>query len=186
VQDRQNDASFTEIMNLIFKNILNRILHKIAYFIPGGGSVRPLLHKMRGVKLGKNIWISQNVYIDELHPEGVTIQDNCTIGLRTAIFTHFYWGPLRPNQTAGKVTIEKDVFVGPYCVILPGVRIGQGSVIKAGTVVTKDVPPFTFWGVPGAEPLGRITVPLTSRNSYDQFVAGLRPIRAGKKVLLPK
>jgi acetyltransferase-like isoleucine patch superfamily enzyme len=173
-------------MRNVFRNILNRVLHKVAFFIPGGGTLRPLIHRLRGVKVGKNVWISQYVYIDELHPEAVTIHENCTIGLRTTIFTHFYWGGKRPQKSAGPVTIGKDVFIGPCCVILPNVKIGEGAVIKAGTVVTKDVPPLTFWGLPPAKALGRITVPLTSKNSYQDFIAGLKPIRSRPIQLAPE
>jgi len=73
--------------------------------------------------------------------------------------------------------IEENVFVGPHCLILPNVRIGEGAVIKGGTVVTRDVPPFTFWGPPAAGPLGRVTVPLTPEHSYEEFVQGLKLIR---------
>ena len=72
----------------MFLNLLNRVFNKLAFFFPGGYSVRPWCHRRRGVKIGKNVWISQYVYIDELHPEDVTIHDNCTIGLRTSIFAH--------------------------------------------------------------------------------------------------
>jgi acetyltransferase-like isoleucine patch superfamily enzyme len=164
------------------KNILNRILHRLAYEVPGGMSLRPWLHKMRGAKIGTNVWISQQVYIDELHPEAVTIGDNCTIGLRTSIFTHFYWGPRQPGYDRGNVVIEEDVFIGPHCVILPGVRIGRGAVIKAGSVVAKNVPPLTFWGPPNGELLGRVTVPLTSEHTYEEFISGLRPLRTKKQV----
>ena len=158
------------------KNLLNRIIHKIAMFGPGGGSLRPFLHRMRGTNIGKNVWIAQFVYIDELHPENVTIKDNCTIGYQTTIFCHFYWGA-RKKSDDGKVVIEKNVFIGPHCVILPNVRIGEGSVIKAGTVVSRNVPSYTFWGVPPAEALGHVTVPLTKDHSYEKFMKGLRPIR---------
>ncbi len=149
-----------------------RVLQKVAFMAPGGGSVRPWIHRLRGARVGKNVWIAQFVYIDELHPGDLTIGDNCTIGLRTSIFTHFYWGPRRPKSN-GKVVIEKDVFIGPHCVILPNVRIGEGAVIKAGTVVTRNVPPHIFWGARPAEPLGRAMIPLTGEHTYEEFVRGV-------------
>ena len=164
----------------MLKNLINRFLHKVAFIAPGGSSLRLWLHRLRGAKIGKNVWISQFVYIDELHPEAVTIQDNCSIGLRTSIFTHFYWGPRQSNYNNGKVVIEKNVFIGPHCVILPNVRIGEGAVIKAGSVVTKDIPPYTFCGTPPIEVLGRVTVPLTTEYSYEEFVRGLKPVRKRK------
>jgi acetyltransferase-like isoleucine patch superfamily enzyme len=166
----------------MIQNFLKRFLHKIALISPGGMSLRPWLHRRRGAHIGRNVWIAQFVYIDELHPENLTIGENSTIGLRTSIFTHFYWGPKKGNNH-GKVVIERNVFIGPHCVILPNVRIGEGSVIKAGTVVTRDVPPHTFWGVPQAEALARVTVPLTQEYSYEEFVKGLKPIREKDKGL---
>lgn len=144
---------------------------------PGGYRVRPWLQRRRGVKIGKNVWISQYVYIDELHPEAVTIGDNCSIGLRTSIFTHFYWGARRSENGYSEVVIGKNVFIGPHCLILPGVRIGEGAVIRGGSVVTRNVPPYTLWGPPPSGPLARVTVPLTPEHSYDEFAEGLKPIR---------
>jgi acetyltransferase-like isoleucine patch superfamily enzyme len=157
--------------------IVNRILNKVAYFSPGGDSLRPRLHALRGVKMGRNVWISQFVYIDEIHPEAVTIGDNVTIGLRTSIFTHFYWGRRRPVNGFREVVIEKGAFVGPHCLILPGVHVGRNAVIKGGTVLTKDVPDNTFWGAPEAGPIARVTVPLTFEHEYDEFIRGLKPLR---------
>ncbi len=124
--------------------------------------------------MGKNVWISQHVYLDELYPEAISIGDNSTIGLRTSIITHLHWGPKRANNGYKEVIIEKDVFVGPHCLILPGVRVGEGSVIKGGSVLTRNVPPHSFWGPPPSGPLGQVTVPLTAQYSYDEFVSGLK------------
>lgn len=164
----------------MIRNLLQRLLHKLAYIAPGGGSVRPWLHRWRGARIGSNVWISQFTYIDELHPEAVTIGDNCTIGLRTSIFTHFYYGPKRAASYSGEVVLEKNVFVGPHCVILPNVHIGEGAIIKAGSVVSTNVPPHTFWGAPAAGPLARATVPLTPEHTYEEFLRGLRPVRPGR------
>jgi len=143
---------------------------------PGGASARPKLHRWRGARIGTHAWFGLFVYIDELHPEALSIGNNCTIGIRTTIITHFYWGPRQPVSN-GTVVIEDDVFIGPHCVILPNVRIGEGSVIQAGTVVTRSVPPRTLWGAPEAGPLADVTVPLTASRGYTGFLRGLRPRR---------
>lgn len=159
----------------MYKRLVQSILRRMAYSFPGGYSICPYLHRLRGVKLGKNVWISQYVYIDEIHPEAISIGDNTTIGLGVTIVAHFYWGPRRDNYRA-KVKIGNNVFIGPHCVILPQVTIGDGAVIQAGTVVSRDVPAGTLWGAPKAKPLARVTVPLTHMNSADEFVNGLRPL----------
>jgi acetyltransferase-like isoleucine patch superfamily enzyme len=159
----------------------NRVLNKLAFMAPGGYTVRPRLHKLRGVRMGRNVWVSQFVYIDELHPEAVTIGDNVTIGLRTSIFTHMYWGPRRSQNGFKPVVIERNAFIGPHCVILPGVRVGEAAVVKGGSVLTRNVPPFTFWGLADPGPLARVGVPLTHEHSYDEFVRGLKPLRTPPK-----
>lgn len=165
----------------MWPNIIGRLLHKLAFVLPGGYSLRPWLHRIRGSRIGKGVWISQLVYIDELYPEAVTIGENSTIGLRTSIFTHFHWGQRREGGYS-EVVIGKDVFIGPHCLILPNVHIGDGAVIKGGTVVTKDVPPYTFFGPAPAVALGKVTVPLTPEHDYKEFIRGLRPVpRNGKR-----
>lgn len=162
-------------MRQLVWNCWQRLLHKLAMVLPGGYSIRPSLHRLRGVRIGRNVWISQYVYIDEIHPEAVSIGNNCSIGLRTSIFAHLYWGPRRPTKFASPVEIEDDVFIGPHCVILPNVRIGRGSVVPAGTVVSQPIPPMTLWASPRARPIAKVTVPLTPEHSYEEFARGLRP-----------
>src|SRR5438094_4150536 len=126
--------------------VLSRVAARLAYFLPGGGSLRPAVHRWRGVRIGGNPWIAQHVYLDEIYPEAITIGDNCTLGLGTSVFAHFHWGERRESGGSKQVVLDNNVFIGPHCVILPGVRIGEGAVIKAGTVVSRNVPPHVFWG----------------------------------------
>lgn len=153
-----------------------RFLRRVAYTFPGGFTFRPLLHRMRGVTIGKNVWISQYVYIDEIHPESIAIGDNSSIGIHTSIISHFYWGPRKQINPSIGVTIGNNVFIGPHCVILPNVTIGDGSIIQAGTVVSRNVPPGVLWGASKAGVLALASVPLTSNTSYEQFMKGLRSV----------
>ncbi len=156
--------------------ILGTLLNRLAFFSPGGASLRPRLQRWRGVAIGSNVWLGLYVYLDDLHPSALSIGDNSSIGIRTTILTHFYWGPRRKTAT-GKVAIGKNVFIGPHCVILPNVTIGEGAVIKAGSVITRNVPAHSFWGSPAAEQLGHVAVPLTSAHGYDEFLKGLTSTR---------
>ena len=58
----------------------------------------------------------------------------------------------------GKVVIEDDVWIGSNVTILKGVRIGRGSVVAAGAIVSIDVPPYTIYsGVPDVKMRERFT-----------------------------
>ncbi len=159
-------------------SIFNRLLCKLAMVAPGGYTLRPRLHSARGVSIGKNVWISQFVYIDEVHPEHITIMDNATIGLRTTIFAHFYSENYEPGKKIGDVVIGKNVYIGPHCVIFHGVAIGDGAVIAAGSMVAKSVPPGVLYGPPAGASLARVTRPLVkgAAMNYENFLLGLRPL----------
>ena len=47
---------------------------------------------------------------------------------------------------AKKIVIGNDVWIGINCIILPGVKIGSGSIIRAGSVVDQDIPPMCIAG----------------------------------------
>ena len=160
------------------RNFIGRLLAKFALIAPGGYTLRPWLHKKRGVNIGKDVWISQFVYIDEVHPENITIEDNATIGLRSIIFAHFYSGDYEPGKKVGKVKIEKDVYIGPNCVIFHDVTIGAGSVIAAGSVVSKNIPPGILYGPPSGTSIARVKNPLVKGKNmdYKNFLLGLEKI----------
>lgn len=83
---------------------------------------------------------------------GVKIGDRVLIGYRTQILSANHFIPENRGRIFGaghvlkEVVIENDVWIGANCIITAGVKIGEGAVIAAGSVVTKDVPPYTIWG----------------------------------------
>lgn len=106
-----------------------------------------------------NIYLGDNVYI----PSGSTflssnakiiIGDNVMFGPNVMIATGnhrfdivgMYMADVRTKRGCDDedVVIENDVWVGMNAIILKGVHIGEGSVIGAGTIVTKDIPPYSI------------------------------------------
>ncbi|KAI1003220.1 hypothetical protein K3495_g4986 [Podosphaera aphanis] len=105
---------------------------------------------------GYNINIGQDVVINKnctiLDTCEVHIGDRCYLGPNVNIYTTML--PIDPKRRLGskgphlgrKVIIESDCWIGGSVVILPGRKIGKGATIGAGSVVTKDIPPYTVAG----------------------------------------
>jgi acetyltransferase-like isoleucine patch superfamily enzyme len=124
------------------------LLHKIANFIPSS-ALRTKTYRFSGVIIGKDVFIGANVSIDRMHPELIEIGDHSAIGANVTISAH----QIIPTTTdlkklypykASKTVIENDVWIMPAVIIAPGVTIGHHSVIATGSVVHKDVPPYSF------------------------------------------
>lgn len=65
-------------------------------------------------------------------------------GFSTYPFKVITFGEPYEAQTKGPIIVEDDVWIGDNCLILSGITIGQGAVVAAGSIVTKDVPPYSI------------------------------------------
>ncbi|WP_144023636.1 acyltransferase [Paenibacillus sp. FSL H8-0548] len=93
-----------------------------------------------GMKIGGNCSIQPGVIFDYSHCWLISIGNNVTIAPHVYILAHDASTKLITGYTKiGCVTIEDDVFIGARAVIMPGVILGKGSIIAAGSVVTKSV-----------------------------------------------
>jgi acetyltransferase-like isoleucine patch superfamily enzyme len=157
------------------RRALNRILGLLARFAPGATSLRPFLHKLRGVHITGRVFIGDDVYIENEFPECIELHEGAQLCLRSILIAH--------TRGSGRIVIGKDAFVGANCVLTasPGVTltVGEGSVIATSSVITSDVAAHTLVGNEKAKPLARVTVPFTMETPYDRFLAGLRPLRRG-------
>ena len=115
-------------------------------FITPVKSWRTVMHRWRGVNIGKGVYIGHEVIFDRVFTDHITIGDHASIGDRAIITAHANI----PSDTKLKhlyprsikrTTIGKGVWIMPNVTIIPGVTVGDESVVATGAVVTKDVPP---------------------------------------------
>ena len=106
------------------------------------------LHEIRGVQFTDppSVFIGTNVAIDRTYPELVKIGSNVTISSGASIMAHS--SPPMSIQNTYKSAEQKEidigdnVYIGANAVVLPGVTVGDWSIIGAGAIVTKDVPEY--------------------------------------------
>jgi acetyltransferase-like isoleucine patch superfamily enzyme len=91
-----------------------------------------------GARVGRNVFISTDVWIDPTFPQLLTIEDDVMVGVGVKIALHEF----RPREfRAGRVIIRKGAIVGGFALIGHGVEIGEGAVVAGGAALGRDVPP---------------------------------------------
>jgi maltose O-acetyltransferase len=126
-----------------------------------------------GLILGKNIDIVDTFFIDPSHCFLVSIGDNCTLCPNVRLIAHDA-STKKPlgYVKIGRIDIKENCFIGDSSIILLGVRIGPNSVVGAGSVVTRDVPPST---VVAGNPARKI-------NSMERYLRKISEVRKNKIV----
>ncbi len=125
-------------------NILNKLYRIFLHFL---GS-REKEAKFIGVKIGKNCLIGTRNWSSE--PYLITIGNN--VQVTKDVYFHTHGGAhvarhVHPKfDIFGKIVIEDDAYIGSGSHIMPGVTIGKGSLVAAGSVVSKSIPPREMWG----------------------------------------
>ena len=101
-----------------------------------------------GVKIGEHCLIDTRLWPSE--PYLITIGNHVQITRNVSFYTHGGANCLRKEHpdfdVFGKVVIEDWAYIGAYSQIMPGVTIGEGALVAAGSVVTKSVEPHTVVG----------------------------------------
>lgn len=111
-------------------------------------NVKILVNKEGKINIGNNTLISTNCNINAGVGK-ITIGDNVMIAANSYIINndHEIYQNLSP-KLSGHITrniiIEDNVWIGANCVILKGVKIGEGAIIGAGSIVTKDIKPYSI------------------------------------------
>lgn len=125
-----------DVMKLMLRGEANRFEDHV--YISGPGRV----------KIGKSCQINEHVFI-----QGAEIGDYVMIAPNVSLVANMHKHErtdipmvFQGKITGNKVIIEDDVWIGRNATVMPGVRIGKGSIIAAHAVVTKDIPPYSIAG----------------------------------------
>ena len=137
----------------LFRSFLGKIIQWIGMTrFPIGGKMRCRLERLRGVKMGKHVFMGGGSVLDRVRPDLITVEDYVSIAGGVYILTHSNpTTPLREilgpeSNVIAPVHIKRGAWIAINVVILPGVTIGECAIVATGSVVTKDVPPYTLVG----------------------------------------
>ena len=147
-------------MRAIVKRVLKLLIKQVPVY-----QLRSAMLRLCGYAVGKDVYIGEDlIIIDEPCDRGMV-----SVGARVAISPRVTLVvSSRPNLSRiapyvpvrhGAITIENDAWLGTGVVVLPGVTIGEGAVVGASSVVTRDVSPYTVVGGSPARVIGKVSVP---------------------------
>jgi maltose O-acetyltransferase len=98
-----------------------------------------------GLNLGRGVVFGRATYIDTSGLDLISIGDETVISADVMILSHDNATKLHLDYSVqAPVTIGKRVYLGAHSIVLPGVEIGDGAIVGAGSVVRRDVPPGTI------------------------------------------
>ena len=149
------------IFPLTFGNYTRKLFYRFVLKKCGNNfktGLRIKIQEPGNIQIGDNVGFNYGIWIAaNKNPKGkIVIGNNVLIGPYTILHSgnHKFKDPNILINKQGfefdEIVIEDDVWIAARCTILSGVTIGRGSVIAAGSVITKDIPPFSVVaGVPG-------------------------------------
>jgi acetyltransferase-like isoleucine patch superfamily enzyme len=118
-----------------------------------------ILRHTRNISVGNDVFLNRGATITAHTP--IEIGDDCLIGPGAVLHNGDHRFDLvdlpirRQGFSSAPIVLEDDVWIGANAVVLSGVRVGRGSVVAGGSVVTRDVPPYTVVGGVPAKPIAR-------------------------------
>lgn len=155
-EEEYGDVSLWRVIKQFFANIRGKFLTNmmdwaiIEPFAPR--KLRPWILRRLGCNLGKDVFIGDHVRIDSGHANLIYIGDHAHItgGCRLLCHQRDLRNYRKGDDAAalpyklGEIHIGKGVMIGMETLIMPGVTIGDGAIVGANSLVTKDIPAWTI------------------------------------------
>ena len=134
---------------LVSKRLRQRLYRAYGITVQSKGIEQGAFFSGSAITIGRNCYFNVNCFFESVSAP-ITIGDDCSLGMGVMILTSMHEVD-DPSHRAGPmrrlpVTIEDGCWLGARVMVMPGVTIGQGCVIGAGAVVTRDCAPHGFYG----------------------------------------
>lgn len=154
-EEEYGDVSLWRVIKQFFTNIRRKRLANMmdwAILEPfNPRKLRPSIMRKMGCKVGKGCFIGDNVRIDLGHADMITLEDGVSIAGGSRLlchqrdFSNYCVGDdyNKLGYVIKPIILKKGCLIGMESFVLPGVTIGEGAIVGAGSLVTKDIPAWT-------------------------------------------
>ncbi len=156
-EDEYGQVSLWEMIRSALKHIRNAILLKYCMYSVilsplNYRKIRPILWRWMGAKIGKDCFIGYEVWVDMTNTELIEMEDHVHIANRCLLLCHqrdlsdYHIGDdyAKLGYHKRKIVLKKGCLIGMNSMVMPGVTIGEGAIVGAGSLVTKDIPAWTI------------------------------------------
>jgi len=156
-EEEYGKVSLWEMLASAFRHIRNAFLLKYCMYSVflsplNYRKIRPILWRWMGAKVGKNCFIGYEVWVDLTNTYLIEMEDHVHIANRCLLLCHqrdlsdYHIGDdyAKLGYNKSKIILKKGCLVGMNSMIMPGVTIGEGAIVGAGSLVTKDIPAWTI------------------------------------------
>lgn len=154
-EEAYGNVTLWSVIGKFFHNIRMKRLSKmmdwaiLEPFAPR--KLRPAIMRKMGCHVGKGCFIGDNVRIDTSHSDMITLEDGVSLAGGSRLLCHqrdfrdYYVGSdyNALGYTIKPIVLKKGCLIGMESFVLPGVTVGEGAIVGAGSLVTKDIPAWT-------------------------------------------
>lgn len=156
-EEEYGQVSLWEMIRSALKHIRNAILLKYCMYSVilsplNYRKIRPIFWRWMGAKVGKDCFIGYEVWVDMTNTELIEMEDHVHIANRCLLLCHqrdlsgYHIGDdyAKLGYHKRKIVLKKGCLIGMNSMVMPGVTIGEGAIVGAGSLVTKDIPAWTI------------------------------------------
>lgn len=154
-EEAYGQVSVLGVIGKVFSNIWEALLSDMMDWVIlepiAPRMMRPWLMRRMGCYVGKGCFIGDHVRIDTGHADLITLEDNVSIAGGTRLLCHqrdfsdYCVGDdyMKLGYILKPIVLKKGCLIGMESFVMPGVTVGEGAIVGAGSMVTKDVPAWT-------------------------------------------